>query len=321
MTDLVFYQNRLQKNQRRLNKWALREDIHALRIYDRDIPEFPLIVERFETESGVRLHLQEVDTGWRQTEVEHREWLDFVIEATAQSLGVEPAHIAVKLRARQRVLGDKTDQYTPTGRRGEDLVVREGGHRFWINLESYLDSGLFLDHRATRAMVQERAAGRRFLNLFAYTGSFTIYAAAGGATTSLSIDLSNTYTDWTRRNAELNRLDPTRHQVAREDVFTWLRRAAQDGLEFDLIVLDPPSFSNSKRMAGILDIQRDHPWLIRQCLALLSRHGEMFFSTNLRSFEMDEQVQARASFQELSPRSIPEDFRDRRIHRLWHIRK
>jgi 23S rRNA (cytosine1962-C5)-methyltransferase len=138
---------------------------------------------------------------------------------------------------------------------------------------------------------------------------------------SLSLDLSNTYTEWARRNWTLNGIDPERHAIVRDDVFTWLRRAVDQALEFDLIVLDPPSFSNSKRMAGILDVQRDHPWLIRQCLALLSRHGELFFSTNLRSFELDGQVQTRAQFEELSPRSIPEDFRDRKVHRLWHIRK
>jgi 23S rRNA (cytosine1962-C5)-methyltransferase len=321
VTDLAFYQNRLHKNVRRLGKWAARDNITALRVYDRDIPEFPLIVERFQTEAGVRVHLQEVDTGWQQSAAEHREWLDFIVEATAQTLAVPPEHVAVKRRARQRVQGDKSAQYSATGRRGEELVVLEAGHRFLLDLEAHLDTGLFLDHRATRARVAAAAAGKRFLNLFAYTGSFTVYAACAGAQSSVSVDLSNTYLDWARRNWALNRIDATRHELVRADVSTWLRGAVAQNLEFDLIVLDPPSFSNSKRMAGILDVQRDHPWLIRQCLALLARRGELFFSTNLRSFELDAQVQTRAQFQELSPQSIPEDFRDRRIHRLWHIRR
>lgn len=321
MTDLAFYQNRLQKNARRIQKWASRQHIFATRLYDRDVPEFPLIVERFDTESGVRVHLQEVDTGWQQSPAEHRDWLEFVVGATAETLEIQVGQIAVKLRERQRVLGDKTDQYARTGRRGEDLVVQEGGHRFWINLETHLDSGLFLDHRSTRALVAKRARDKRFLNLFAYTGSFTVYAAGGGAKSSLTIDLSNTYTEWARRNLKLNEIDLLAHRLERADVFSWLRLAEARSEEFDLIVLDPPSFSNSKKMAGVLDVQRDHPWLIRQCLGLLSRHGELFFSTNLRTFEMDQQVQTRAQFEEITARSIPEDFRDRKIHRCWHICK
>jgi 23S rRNA (cytosine1962-C5)-methyltransferase len=321
VTDLTSYQNRLQKNRRRLDKWAAQEKIFALRLYERDVPEFPLIVERFATESGVYLHLQEVDTGWQQTPAEHRDWLDLVVEATAEVFEVATDRVAVKLRARQRVLGDKSDQYGATGDRGAELVVNEGGHRFLINLFAYLDTGLFLDHRSTRAMVAKRAHNKRFLNLFSYTGSFSVYAAHAGALASVSVDLSNTYCQWARRNWELNAMDPVRHQIVRGDVFGWLREAQQKGSVFDLIVLDPPSFSNSKRMQGILDIQRDHPALIGQCLSLLSEGGELFFSTNLRSFQMDPELLDLPRCIELSPRSIPLDFRDRKAHRLWSIGK
>ena len=328
MTDLAFFQNRLAKNARHLRKWAARSDVHAWRVYDRDIPEFPLIIERYlpegAAEDAAHVHLQEVDTGWEQTQTEHREWTAFVKSATAETLAVDPDHITVKLRGRQRVGGEKTDQHQATGRRGADLVVREGDHRFFVNLDAYLDTGLFLDHRNTRAMVAQHAPGKRFLNLFSYTGSFSVYAAKGGARASESVDLSNTYSDWAERNFALNDVDTKCHRIVRADVFAWLRDAvtayeAGDREAVDLIVLDPPTFSNSKAMQGVLDVQRDHPWLIRQCLALLAPGGEMFFSTNLRSFRLDELVQTKARFTEISGKTVPEDFRDRKIHRCWHI--
>jgi 23S rRNA (cytosine1962-C5)-methyltransferase len=325
MTDLVFFQNRLAKNARRLRKWAARGDIHAYRLYERDIPEFPLIIDWYGCEDGPRVHLQEFDTGWQQTEAEHREWLDYIVEVTAATLELEQDAISVKVRSRQRVKGEKTDQNGPTGKTGVDLVVREGGHRFLVNLEAYQDTGLFLDHRIMRAMIGERARGKRFLNLFSYTGSFTVYAAAAGAVSSDSVDLSNTYLEWASRNLALNKIDPEAHRMIRAEVFNWIRDAAASvatgGKLYDLILLDPPSFSNSKKMMGVLDTQRDHPWLIRQCLDLLAPGGELFFSTNLRSFELDELVQTKARFTEISARTLPEDYRDKKIHRCWLIKR
>ena len=349
MTDLADFQHRLAKNARHLGKWARRGDIHAYRVYDRDIPEFPLIIDRFDvarngvvgddaaSDGTTWLQLQEVDTGWQQTEAEHREWLDHLVDVAAATFDVPVERVALKHRARQRVRGEKTDQHAATGAGEDDLVVREGGRRFLVNLHGYLDTGLFLDHRVTRGMVAELASGRRFLNLFSYTGSFTVYAATAGAVSSESVDLSNTYGDWAERNLRLNGIDPGfepgvgagvpsgRHRTVRADVFTWLRDAVsafeagdRDGV--DLIVLDPPTFSNSKAMQGVLDVQRDHPWLIRQCLALLAPGGDLFFSTNLRSFVLDPLVEQRAHFVEISAKTVPQDFRDRRIHRCWHIR-
>lgn len=326
MTDLAHFSNRLAKNARHLRKWARRGDIHAYRVYDRDVPEFPLVIDHFDTVDGEGryLQLQEVDTGWQQTEAEHREWIDHLIAVASETLEVSADRIAVKRRQRQRVGGDKTAQHEASGLDEDDLVVAEGGHRFIVNLHGYLDTGLFLDHRVTRGLVGRSAGGKRFLNLFSYTASFTVYAAAGGASQSESVDLSNTYSAWAQRNLRLNGVDERRHRVIRADVFTWLRDAVaafeagdRDGV--DLIVLDPPTFSNSRAMQGVLDVQRDHPWLIRQCLALLSPRGEMYFSTNLRSFVLDPLVQERARFDEISARTVPEDFRDRRIHRCWHI--
>jgi len=199
--------------------------------------------------------------------------------------------------------------------------VREAGLRFEVNLEAYLDTGLFLDHRVLRALVRERAAGRRMLNLFAYTGSFTVYAAAGGATASDTVDLSNTYLDWAARNLALNRLDPGRHALIRADVLAWLGLARREARQYDLIVLDPPAFSNSKAMTRALDIQRDHAALIAAARALLAPGGELYFSTNLQSFRLASTLAADPAVTDITAATLPEDFRDARIHRAYRIER
>ena len=314
MGDIQVFANRLRKNAKHWGKWARRQDIECYRVYDRDIPEFPLAIDIY----GGRAHLQEFDTGWQLSEEAHLHWVDSVKQAAAEVLQLPPEVVTFKLRARQK----GTAQYEKTGARGDDFVVAEGGHRFIVNLEQYLDTGLFLDHRNTRRMVQERAAGKRFLNLFAYTGSFTVYAAAGGAWESVTVDLSNTYQDWARRNFELNGMDLGQHHLVRADVFGWLDQAIATGEQFNLIVMDPPTFSNSKKMQGILDVQQDHPRLINQCLALLAPGGELFFSTNLRSFELEQALLSPCgSIQEISHLTVPEDYRNKKIHRCWRLNK
>lgn len=309
--DVSAYANRLRKNARHWGKWARRQDISCYRVYDRDIPQFPLALDLY----GPKVHLQEFDTGWQDAPEAHERWLEAVAAASAEALGLAREAVVLKRRARQRGAA----QYTKLDVPGEAFPVDEGGHRFLVNLESYLDTGLFLDHRNTRRMVQQRARGRRFLNLFAYTGSFTVYAAAGGAVESLTVDLSNTYQDWARRNFRLNGLDPARHRLLRADVFAWLDEASARGDRFDLIVMDPPSFSNSKKMADVLDVQRDHVHLIRRCMGLLAPGGELFFSTNLRGFQPDLDALAPWAAEEISHLTVPEDFRNKRIHRCWLI--
>jgi 23S rRNA (cytosine1962-C5)-methyltransferase len=311
MSDSTAFFNRLRKNARHWGKWARRQGITCYRVYDRDIPEFPLAVDVYHD----RAHLQEFDTGWQMTDAEHALWVETVRARAAEALELPLQHIAYKLRARQR--GES--QYEKTGASGDDFIVEEGGHRFIVNLEAYLDTGLFLDHRITRHMVRERAAGKRFLNLFAYTGSFTVYAAGGGAAGSVTVDMSNTYQDWSRRNFELNGMDLSRHRLARADVFAYLDQALAAGERFDLIVMDPPSFSNSKKMQGVLDVQRDHPRLINSCLKLLAPGGELFFSTNLRSFRLEPAELGSGRIQDISARTIPDDFRNKKIHYCWLI--
>jgi 23S rRNA (guanine2069-N7)-methyltransferase len=221
--------------------------------------------------------------------------------------------------SKRRMKRHGREQHTKTGAAGAEFVIVESGQRFLINLDAYLDSGLFLDHRLLRAEVRERAAGRRMLNLFAYTGSFTVYAAAGGAVTSDTVDLSNTYIDWAARNFALNGLDPRQHALIRADVLTWLDQASAEGRRYDLIVLDPPAFSNSKAMDGVLDIQRDHAQLVEAARALLASGGELFFSTNLRTFKLDPALAADRACVDITARTLPDDFRDRRIHRAFRI--
>ena len=312
MSDITAFANRLGKNAKHYLKWARRHDIEAWRLYDRDIPQLPFAIDVY----GGQIHLQEYDTGWLMPPEEYEAWLAEVLEAVAFITGFAPADIHLKRRERQK----GTQQYEKTGRAGEDFIVHEHGRRFWVNLEKYLDTGLFLDHRNTRQRVGEMAAGKRFLNLFAYTGSFSVYAATGGAAASETVDLSNTYLDWARRNFELNGIDEARHQIVRADVFQYLQAAAQAGKPFDLIVMDPPSFSNSRKMLDILDIQRDHMRLIDGAMALLASDGLLFFSNNLRSFALDEAVAQKYAVKEISKQSVPEDFRNKKIHQCWEIR-
>lgn len=311
MQDVSAFANRLAKNYKHYAKWARRQGLDAWRVYDKDVPQFPFAVDIY----GERVHLQEYDTGWEMGDDAYREWIDAVAEAIAQVTGIPTAAVTLKNRRRQKGVS----QYEKEGETGEDFIVEEFGQRFIVNLEQYLDTGLFLDHRNTRKRVREEAAGKRFLNLFAYTGSFTVYAGAGGAVSSETVDMSNTYQDWSRRNFELNGLDLAKHQLVRADVFQYLEEAVDAGKQFDLIVMDPPTFSNSKKMRDILDVQRDHVWLIDYAMALLAPGGWLYFSNNLRSFQLDERLHEDYQIRDISAQSVPEDFRNRKIHQCWRI--
>ena len=312
------FANRLGKNAKHRHRWARRQGLGAYRVYDRDLPEFPVAIDCYVAEDpavGMRVHLQEIETGWEQSDAEHDVWLALVRAETARVLALPEKSIVAKARRKRR----GGEQHEPTGRHGTDFVVLEAGLRFIVNLEPYLDTGLFLDHRALRAIVRERAPGRRMLNLFAYTGSFTVYAAAGGAVASQTVDLSNTYLDWAARNFAANGIDSRKHALIRADVLRWLDVAHDERRRYDLIVLDPPAFSTSKAMAGVLDIQRDHVDLVASVRGLLAPGGELYFSTNLRTFRLDPALAADPSCTDISARTLPDDFRDRRVHHAYRI--
>jgi 23S rRNA (cytosine1962-C5)-methyltransferase len=307
---LEAFENRVRKRRRHLERWARRERVSCYRVYDRDIPELAFALDLYGGRALLQQYLRAADAPY------DAEFLEALCAAAARALEIDPRAVTIKLR---RKLNRREMQHEKTGEGGHELVVNEGDARFLVNLEAYLDTGLFLDHRSTRMLVRQAAAGRRMLNLFCYTGSFTVHAAAGGATGSVSVDLSNTYLAWARRNFELNAMDASRHLLERADVSTWLREAARRGERFGLIVLDPPAYSSSKKMDAVFDVQRDHVELLRATGAVLEPDGLLFFSTNLRGFRLDADALAGLRCEDISLRTIPEDFRNQRIHQCWRI--
>jgi 23S rRNA (guanine2445-N2)-methyltransferase / 23S rRNA (guanine2069-N7)-methyltransferase len=305
------FRRRLAKRFRHLSKWARRQGIEAFRIYDRDIPEIPLAIDWY----GGWLHAAEYDRPHERTEIEHDVWLSQMLEAAVAELGVPPAQAFLKVRRRQRHGG----QYEKLDQRGATLSVREGDLTFEVNLSDYLDTGLFLDHRTTRRLVAEEARGRRFLNLFCYTGSFSVAAAVAGAAETASVDLSNTYLEWTRRNLRANNCgDPRRHQTYRDEARGFL--AHWRGAPFELAVVDPPTFSRSAKSPAPWDVQEDHASLLVELAERMTPGGVVYFSNNSRRFRLyDDLLAEHYTIREITRKTIPEDFRNQRIHRCWRL--
>ncbi len=314
------FANRLAKNLKRLGREAERAQVSCYRVYDADMPEYAFAIDRYQEAGSGTLHLlvQEYAAP-KDIEVEAaRRRRREALSTLPRLFDVAPERIHLRLRRRQ----SGGQQYEPLRSAGAaPFVVEEGGLKFLVNLDGYLDSGLFLDHRLTRQRLRERAQGARFLNLFCYTGSASVYAAAGGAHGSLSLDMSWRYLDWAARNYALNGLDTNRHHLERADCLQWLRESAASGDRFDLIFLDPPTFSNSKRMQGVLDVQRDHIELIERCMLRLDPRGLLVFSCNAQRFRLDEAIAQRWQVQDVSAATLPFDFaRNPRIHRCYEIR-
>lgn len=302
--------NRLQKNQKKLRKWVERENIACYRVYDADMPEYAVAIDIYNDWA----HVQEYQAPKSVDETKAQQRLFDVVAAIPSALNIPETNVVVKQRLRQ----SGKQQYEKVDQQQHEMVVEEHGCDFIVNLKDYLDTGLFLDHRPVRKLIQEKANGVRFLNLFCYTASGSVHAGQGGAKSTLSVDMSNTYTEWARRNLELNEFSERDHQVVRADCFEWLRQA--DG-EFDLIFMDPPTFSNSKKMAGVLDIQRDHVDLIDLAMARLHAKGELIFSNNYRRFELDAEISERYEVENITRQSLDPDFeRNQKIHQCWILR-
>jgi 23S rRNA (guanine2445-N2)-methyltransferase / 23S rRNA (guanine2069-N7)-methyltransferase len=301
------FAHRVQKNLKKLEGWARREGLEAYRLYDADIPEYAVAVDRY----GDWLHVQEYAAPATVDEGAARRRLDEVLLCLPELCGVEPRHVVSKTRQRQR----GSTQYEKLGEGGQTLVVGERGLRFEVNLTDRLDSGLFLDGRELRALVRAHARGARVLNLFGYTGSATVAAAAGGARTTTTVDMSRPYLDWAARNLALNSLAGAAHTLVQADCLSWLPQASA---RYDLIYLDPPTFSSSKRMADTFDVQRDHVALIQAALRLLAPAGTLLFVCNARHFKLDAAALGEFVVEELTPRTVPRDFR-RRPHRSWRL--
>ncbi|MDI5987003.1 bifunctional 23S rRNA (guanine(2069)-N(7))-methyltransferase RlmK/23S rRNA (guanine(2445)-N(2))-methyltransferase RlmL [Halomonas sp. M4R5S39] len=314
------FANRLEKNRKRLRKWLKQSGESCYRLYDADMPEYALAIDVY----GTRVHVQEYAPPKTIDADQAQRRLFDALTVLPEVLGADPAAIVVKRRERQSGKG----QYQKQAASGERFEVREGRARLWVNLRDYLDTGLFLDHRPVRRMLGEMAAGKRFLNLFCYTGTATVQAAlgaqsegteaAGGASDSVSVDLSNTYLEWARDNFALNGLDPSRHRVVRDDCLRWLETAQA---QFDLIFLDPPTFSNSKRMEATLDVQRDHGRLVRLAMARLAPGGTLVFSNNQRRFQLDADLAEFYAVEDISKRTFDPDFQRRpALHHCFLIR-
>ncbi|MFC0336171.1 23S rRNA m(2)G-2445 methyltransferase [Kushneria avicenniae] len=303
------FANRLRKNQKRLSKWLKRSGVECYRLYDADMPEYALAIDLY----GAWVHVQEyaaprsIDAG----QAERR--LMEAVGVLPEVLNVPADHIFLKRRERQ----SGRSQYERRDSSGQRFQVNEGDARLWVNLRDYLDTGLFLDHRPARRWLKDNADGKRVLNLFCYTATASVQAALGGATESLSIDMSNTYLGWAEDNLRLNRLDMSRHRLVREDCMAWLERA---GPQFDLIFMDPPTFSNSKKMDSVLDVQRDHGHMIERAMAHLAPDGTLLFSNNLRRFQMDDSISERFEVKALSKQMLDPDFERRPdIHHVYRI--
>lgn len=303
--------NRLQKNDRHCRKLARRQDLDCFRVYDRDLPEFQFTIDRYADQLLVAHYSRSVEADSRAAD------LPTCLAAISQALEVPNESLHVRER---RTKSDPTQQYQKLAADKQLLIVREGGLRFYVNLSDYLDTGLFLDHRTTREKFRELARDKRVLNLFCYTGAFSVYAADGGAKNIVSVDLSNTYLNWAQRNMALNRLfDSDCHQFFRADVLQYLHDVAPES--FDLVILDPPTFSNSKAMDGNLDIQRDHPWLINQTLRTLSSGGLLYFSTNCRKFRLEREALEAEFVKDITNQTIPFDFQGRMKRWCFVIKK
>ncbi len=313
------FANRMKKNLRELEAWAREEGIRCYRVYDADMPEYAFAIDLYQGDDRW-LSVQEYQAPRTIAPEAVRARRDEALSALPEVFGIALDHIHLRTRRRTR----RGEQYEKRAEAGKFHPVDEGGLRFLVNFTDYLDTGLFLDHRPTRAMIRDQAAGRRFLNLFCYTGTATVYAAAGKARATTSIDMSNTYLDWARRNLELNDLAGREHQLIRADCVAWLREQAslgERGPRFGLVFLDPPTFSTSKRMSEVLDVQRDHVELIRLAAALLTPEGVLIFSTNFERFRLDQPALAGLEVEDITAATIPRDFaRHARIHQCFRIR-
>lgn len=325
--------NRLIKRFKHLNKWAKRRNVLCFRLYDRDIPEIPLAIDIYKTvdlEQKLFAHIALYERPYEKDESEENMWLAQMKEATKEALLLEDQNIIIKTRKKQR---GETSQYTKFSDEQKIIYTGENGATFKINLTDYLDTGLFFDHRPLRQTVKETAQNKDVLNLFCYTGSFSVYAALGGAKSVDSVDLSKNYLNWAKENMNLNAIDTTekdslgveKYRFIAEDCVSFIKWAAKaknaQRNKWDIIVLDPPTFSNSKKIEGVFDINNDWKDLVNTCLLLLKDGGVLYFSTNSRKLKFDE-TQIDGIVTEITESTIPEDFKSKAehyCHRCWKI--
>lgn len=303
------FANRLRKNYKHAIKWAKRNGITCYRVYDHDIPEFPFCVDIYED----RVHIAAYLNRYRSVEEQDEKVAQAGLVIT-QVFGVSADKVFLKHR---KVLARREEQYEKVAMQQHKMVVRENGLQFWVNLSDYLDTGLFLDHRPLRTRFLTEAKGKDVLNLFAYTGSFSVYAAAAGARKVTTVDLSATYIQWAKDNFVLNGLPVHDEGLIQVDVMSFLKRPVVQ--LYDLVIVDPPSFSNSKRMKGTWDTQRDHPTMLHLLLKHCRPGATIYFSNNFRDFRPDLSRLDLRSWKDISAATIPEDFRNKQIHKCYEL--
>ncbi len=302
--------NRIRKNYRHVRKWAKRFATDCFRIYDREIREYPLAIDFYAGRFCIHYFSRS-----RESEELPSELADEITHVLGKIFGAHPDSIYWRTRAKHK----ETRQYEKIGESKEFFTVLECGVKFKVNLLDYLDTGLFLDHRETRRIVAAISSGKRVLNLFAYTCSFSVHAAASGAIFTKSVDMSNTYTAWGRDNFNLNSLSLKNNEIVRADCLKFLDEEVRSGIKYDIIIIDPPTISRSKKMSQLFDVQVDYVFLISQALKLLSKEGIIFFSTNSRKFIFQNHLFPSCRIEEISSKTIPIDFHDPKIHRCWKI--
>lgn len=312
------FANRLKKNLKSLAPWQRKNKVNCYRIYDADLPDYAVAIDLYHGEA-TWVNVQEYEPPKNIDPAKANQRLAGLLAELPKILAIPKTHIFLKIRRKQK----KADQYEKLGEQGNFHIVEENGCRLQVNFSDYLDTGLFLDHRPMRLMIQQQASGKRFLNLFAYSGSATVHAAVGGAKSTTTVDMSKTYLDWAKANLALNSTSGE-HEFIQADCLDWLATESTHPYprQYDLIFLDPPTFSNSKRMDDVFDIQQDYVNLIKQTARLLSKHGTLYFSTNFRRFKLDTEALTPLNVENISAQTIPEDFaRNPRIHYCWKITK
>ncbi len=322
------FANRLGKNLKKQQAWADRSGVSCYRLYDADMPEYAFAIDVYRTIAGADVASAGAgDVTWLYVQ-EYAAPAEIELESVRKRRGEALSTLSdvtgvaqERVRVRTRRKNKRGEQYSKVQERETYHVVMEDGLKFLVNFDDYLDTGLFLDHRVTRGRLRAAASGKRFLNLFAYTCTATVYAAAGGAASTTSVDMSNTYLNWAQRNFELNGLSPDRNGLVQADCRVWLQEGARGRERYDLIFIDPPTFSNSKRMEGVFDVERDHPEFIDGCVRLLAPGGLIVFSTNSQRFRLDESLSQRYDVRDISAKTLPKDFeRNPRIHRCFEVR-
>ena len=306
MSDLKTIQNRLEKNYKHRAKWAKREGFEAFRLYNKDIPEFPFIIDVYKDNVIIYEKRDE------EIDADKFDHFNFIISAVKNVLNIPEEKVIIK--SRKRHVGDT--QYTKLEEKNELIVVKEYNAEFLINLHDYLDTGLFLDHRPLRQIITKSATGKKVLNLFSYTGAISVAAAVGGASKVTSVDMSSTYQNWAKKNFEQNNIPLANHNFIIDSALEYLEKASQ---RFDIIILDPPTFSNSKGMEEDFEVEKDQLFLVKHCMRLLDPTGVLYFSNNKRKFKIDPAVLELANVQDITPRTIPEDYKDTKVHMCFKI--